>query len=970
MASSPSAIEITQQKKEVKGIVTDESGQSLPGVSVSIKGTNEGTNTDIDGKWVLDVLPTDILEFSFMGMKDQFIKVGDKLSINVILVEDRESLDEVIVTAYGTQKKGSVAGSVSVVKNDEIANVAVAGIGQMLQGKTSGVDIVASSGNPGASAKIVIRGSGSISAGTDPLVIVDGMPINGGLNSINGNDIESISTLKDASAVALYGAKAANGVLLVTTKQGKAGDMKVNFSTTYGFVDALLANYDMMSSKELLDYQKDIMHGGHGGYYKDNQAKLDELAAINTDWKDELLQTGIVKTYNLSVAGGTEKAHFYLGLNNYDEEGVIKKVYFKRKGLTFNADMEGTDWLTVGVNLNVSATESREARSSRNALNPFQAVYGMLPFETMYNEDGSYNKTSQSVNPIENTVNCPSITNKINFNGSVWTKIKLTKDLNLTSRMGATRVNYKWKTMYKRGSHFYQAVHSDQAYENYSEKTTYLANSMLDYSKTFNDIHDLSLKAIVETQKFENDQVRISAKNFPSAKLDYLASAAEPIKAYSSLSEWALMSYMFNAKYVYDSKYIADVSVRRDGSSRFGRDTQYGTFWSVGTAWNMHKESFIQDIDLINRLSLRGSIGTSGNDNIGYYDHLALVGFGKYNGQSAAAITNLGNADLKWETTLQASFGVDFSIMNDRISGSLEVYQKNTKDLLLAAQLSRTTGFSSITKNIGEITNTGIEFMINATVIKMDDFSWDLGFNIYHNKSVVDKLFKGNDIKTGYNILRENEEMYAYYMVRYAGINPDNGNPQYYNKNGEVTDNYSSDDRVLMDKSPFPDFAGSINTEFKYKGFSLGANFYIKQGNYMYNIASSATHTVNDEWSNLSRDLIGNVWTKPGDNAKYRGINSKELNSCDLYLEDASYVRLRDLKFSYSLPSSILKKINVDKLSFSVRGHNLWTYAPNFTGPDPEIGDGGESDVSGFGTVYDYSYPSTKSITFGIELTF
>jgi len=957
------------QSKQVTGTVTDMSGLGLPGVSVSIKGTTDGANTDIDGKWALNAKPTDILVISFIGMKTQEIKVGNKTSFTTKLEEDRVAVEEVMVVAYGTQKKGSVAGSVSVVNTEKISDVSVASVDQMLQGKTSGVDIVATSGNPGATAKVVIRGTGSISGSTDPLYVVDGMPINGGMNSVNPNDIASVSTLKDASAVALYGAQAANGVILITTKKGKKGDMKITYSGTYGKVDALVANFNQMNSSELLNYQKNFVKGGDGFTSTDAQYKA--LEAINTDWKDELLQQGTVQTHNLSVRGGSDKAHFYLGVNNYDEQGVIKKVYFKRNGVTFNADMQGRKWLKVGTNLNIQSTESREARSSRNALNPFNYIYGAQPFEKMYNDDGSFNPTSATVNPLEDITNNGSLSRRTNFMGSAYSNITINKDLSLLSRVGVSRLIYENETFTRLGSHLAKAIGESGKREYYRRYTTYLVNSVLSYNKTLDDIHDFSAKGIVEYQKYDQRRAYLNGSNFASALLDNLASAAKAKDVSSDVSEWSLMSYMANLKYVYDEKYVADLSLRRDGSSRFGTENKYGNFWALGLAWNAHKESFIEDIDAINQLKVRASIGTSGNLPSGNYDHMLLVGYSdSYNDLPAGSLSSFGNPNLKWETTTQTSLGVDFSLFNDRISGTFEVYNKKTTDLLLYSQLSRTTGFSSVLKNIGELSNKGIEFMINTTPIKTDDFQWDLGFNIFTNKTTIDKL-AGDDIKSGYNILKEGTEMYAYNMVRYAGVNPGTGQALYYTKDGKITDTYSSADRVVLDKSPFPDFTGNLNTEITYKGVSLGATFYFKQGHYIYNIASSSAHNPSNISNNKNRDLLTDSWRNTGDLTTYPvSATSTKLSSSTLFLEDASYVRLRDLKLSYALPTSLLKRFNIDRLAFSLRGHNLWTYAPNFDGPDPEIGDGGESDVSGFGTVYDYSYPSTASYTFGVEITF
>lgn len=958
---------VSAQSKQISGIVTDISGLELPGVSVSIYGSTEGTTTDLDGKWELMAKSDDIIVFSFIGMETRMIEVENQVIINIVLEDERVEVEEMVVTAYGLQKKASLVGAVGIVKRKDVSDIAVSNVEQMLQGKVSGVDITANSGIPGSNTRVIIRGMGSITATTNPLYVVDGVRVMYGNHTISPNDIESLSVLKDASAVALYGARGSNGVILITTKKGLRNETKVRYSGYYGIVNPLIANYNQMNSSEILRYQRDFLKAGVG--FNASEEEYKALEKINTNWKDEIIQKGSVESHSVSVSGGGEDIHFYLGYNHYNEKGILKDVYFKRDGVVFNADHSQLEWLKLATNMNLQTSDNRTARTSRNTLNPFYYIHSGFPYETMYNNDGSYNKTSFTVNPVENTVNNPRLNSYINFVASFNADIRIYHDLHLVSRLGLSRHMAEKSSHTRKGSHLSDIV-GDSKWDKYTRFSTYSINQGLVYKKTFDFVHNVVAKGILEYQEYDSKESHLAGKNFPSSLLNNLVSAAEPTAARTTINEWNVMSYMINVNYDYDDKYITELSLRTDGSSRFGKDHKYGKFWALGLAWNIHKEDFLQDVYFLNKLKLRGSLGTSGNDQIGYYDHLPSFSYGTYNNNPAGILTNIGNPDLRWESTSQISTGLDFALFDDRVYGTVEFYSKITNDLLLDVGLAPTTGFGSQRRNVGELSNMGFEFTLNAIPIETEDFYWNIGLNLFTNKSVVNKL-AGDDIKSGYNILRAGEDMMSYYLVRHAGVNPATGVELYYTKDGKITNKWSDENKVIIDKTPFPDYSGNISNEFNYKGLGLSFNFYFKQGNYIYNAAASATHNPSTSNYNLSKDMLYKSWQKPGDITSYPKVGeSANSSSSTLFLEDASFLRLRDLNLSYSLPSSLLRKMHIDNLTFSLKGHNLWTYAPNFTGPDPEVGAGGESTSSSFGTVYDYTYPATSSYTFGLELTF
>lgn len=961
---------ISAQTRVITGTVTDaKDGSTLPGVSVKVKGTDQGAVTGMDGKYEVKApAAATHLIFSFIGMEEKEVKIGKSNVMNVKLSTSSEELDEVVVVAYGAQKKGSVAGAVSVVGEKELENIQTGDVTQALQGKAAGVDVVANSGAPGSAAKVVIRGIGSINAGSSPLYVLDGIPLGASMNAINPNDIASISVLKDASAVALYGARAANGVVLLTSKKGEKGKLTVTYKGTYGFSDALFANYDMMNTEELLRYQKNILKAGPG--FSATEAEYAELSKTNVNWKDEILQRGFKQRHDLSFNGGNDKSKYYISFNKYNEDGVVKHYYFDRIGATVNASYQGKPWLKIGSNMSVQSTKSRGGRSSRNALNPFQAIYDMFPFDPIKNPDGTWNTTRKTVNPLETMENNPSEESYINLMGSAFAIIDINKDFKLTSRIGS---NYRLlETSYyvKQGSHLAIAINEDFKRERINRYSRSFANSVLEYNKTFNGIHEVSAKLGGEYQYDERIYKVLEGKDFPTPSLSTLENAAKPTKAESSIVEGAILSAFTNMKYIYDSKYVVDFSLRRDGSSRFGTDNKYGTFWATGLAWNASKEEFISNISQINNLKVRFSVGTSGNDRIGDYAYMDLIKFGKYDSKPAAVATQVGNPELKWETTTQYSTGIDFSLFNDRVSGSVDLYKKITNDMLFSSQLSRTTGFSSVMRNIGSMENKGIELVINTIPYEQEDFKWELGVSYFANRSEITKLYKGDDVETGISILREGEPLFAYYMNRYAGVHPASGEPLYYTKDGKITNKQDDEDRVVLDKTPFAKFAGNISTGLTYKGLRLDCNFYYKYGNYIYNLVAGAVEDPSNSQGNVSRKLF-DAWQKPGDITTIaKPSESTQTYVTDQYLQDASYIRLRDLTLSYSLPERLVKKAKLTKLTFSATGHNLWIYCPNYTGPDPEVGSGGESSFGDYGTTYDYTYPAVRSFTFGVELTF
>lgn len=899
-------------------------------------------------------------------------------------------VDEIVVVAYGSAKKSSLTGSVDIVKADQLVKVPVTSFDQALQGKSAGVQVTAATGRPGSKANIKIRGTSSISAGSDPLYVIDGVPMSSSdFASINANDIEYMSILKDASATAIYGSRGSNGVILVTTKKGKTGKTTFNIRAQYGISTKTSDDLNLMNAQEKLTYERQLGsgYGATGGANGGPMTDAEIAAHRNTDWYDEIFRTGATQLYELNISGGSEKTKFYISGQYYDQDAIVPGSYLNRGTARINVEHTVSDRVKIGVATSAGISKEGLLRTDRNALNPFNYVYSANPYDAPYNEDGTYNTDitvgGVALNIFENIENNPNYINRLKLMGAFNLEWKIWDEIKYVTVAGVDfnqAIQYQYNKPESQLSGILNPNPDDpKGYrnDNFTQRATWLWTNMLAYEKTFNQVH--SVKAVVgmEAQASQYKRINAFVEGFPTGKLDAITIGSTNKGVLGNTTDWRMLSYLGSAGYTYDDKYIIDAAVRRDGSSRFGADNQFGTFWAVGLGWNMERERFLEDVEWLTRLKLRGSVGTSGNNNIGDYAAQGVYGYGSYNGASTAYPGRLPNPNLSWEKSMQSSVGLEASFFDSRLNVTFDLYKRKTTDLLLATRLSMTSGFSSRIDNVGEMQNKGYELAISGDIIRTNDWTFSLNGMISQNKNKVEKLYKGNDIMIGWNsLVSEGLPINVYKMVRWAGVNPANGDALYYTKDGDITNVYNSDDAVVLDgKTPDPKYFGSFGARLAYKGIELSGDFYFSGGNYIYNHINYFTQSDGSMMDqNLDRKLLYDQWTKPGDvtNIPEQRLNNNTQPSTR-YLEDGSYLRLRNVTLAYTLPKRWLKPLRMENLRVYAQGLNLFTIT-NFSGMDPEVGDspstGAAATAGPAASVLDFSFPAARTVMFGVEISF
>ncbi|MFN3555321.1 MAG: SusC/RagA family TonB-linked outer membrane protein [Bacteroidales bacterium] len=962
----------------VRGTVTSaEDGMSLPGVTVMVQGTTTGATTDFNGNFELRASSNAVLVFSFMGMQTLQEPVNGRSVINVSLSSAMVGLEEVVVMAYGARRRGAITGSVDVVDAQAIEQIPIASFDQILQGKSAGMQVTAASGRPGSSALVRVRGLGSISANNQPLYVIDGVPITVAENfasfaTLNPNDILSVSVLKDASATSLYGSRAANGVVMITTKRGEAGKTRFNFRHQTGVSTRTSGRFEMMNAREKLQYEKQMGIGLGATLTNEEIQQWD----VNTNWADKFMDRGITQSYELSASGGTDQTRVYLSGQYFDHEGIVKGTYLERYTGRLNVDHRISERFDIGANLTIGHSTEGIVRSDRNVLNPFFSSYIYNPYEALYLEDGSYNFNFDSgINTFEHIEMNPRYDENIKALGNAFMSFRIMPQLTFRSTIGGD-FDENLRYQYNKPESGLSQLLGGAGYRNdsYNRYFTTLFTNTLTYDAYLSELHRLRVLGGSEYQRYTYKGFTAEGSGFSTGRIDAMGTAAVPEGVAGGTSEWVLMSYLSQISYEYDQTYFVDLSFRTDGSSRFGEDQRWGNFWAVGAGWNIEQMDFMSNVELVNNLKLRSSVGTSGNFAIGNYAWQGVYSYGSYNGQSTSFQARLGNPSLTWERNFSMGAGIDYALWNNRITGAIDWYSRTTSDLLLAAQLSRTSGFTSRTENIGEMRNRGFEFSANVAVLESPDWRVNLGGSFSTNKNEVLSLYQGNDINVGWNnIISEGKPIYSYKMVRWAGVNPLNGDRLYYNANGDITNVYNPDDAVILDKTPMPDYFGAVNASVGYKGFDLSASFYYSIGNWVYNHVSY--FTMGDGSANFrtnqNRKILTDQWLHPGDITDVPRLSpSNNAQLSDRFLEDASYLRLRNLTLSYNLPANLLSSLRMSTARLYVQGQNLWTLTA-FTGFDPELGNAPAGMGSGpEGAVHDFNFPAARTVTFGVDIGF
>jgi len=971
------------QVNTISGTVTSsEDGIGIPGVSVSVKGTTIGTVTNIDGSYQLNV-PEDgqFLVFSFVGMKTEEVAIGSQTIVNVSLSPETIGVDEVIVTAYGMTSREAKTGSVGTVSGDKIAEAPVVSVDKALNGKIAGVSVTSNSGQPGAHSDIRIRGTSSINAGNNPLWVVDGIPVVTGntndflntgnaLASLNPNDIESITVLKDAAAASIYGSRAANGVVLITTKSGRDGKTTISARAKYG--TSWLANdndFGIMNAEQLLQYQRDAVYNAGGDpddptstYYRPKEL----LSRPLTNWMDHLTRYGKIQEYEVNASGSNAKGRYYTSLNYNSTDGVFYGVGLDKITGRLNADYKLTDKLESGGRVNLTYQDGMDVpMQSLYYSNPVFAGMMILPWTPAYTDEGEHN-----VDITENSNTNPRATAKYDdqwgksyqLMGNIYLQWKPVNQVTLKTTNAIETIHGEgrryWSPETNEGEATLQTTMSK-----YQRLTT---SNTAEYKDVFLDDHSVRVLLGQEAMKHSSTYQYVYAPGV-NPDIPYVQTGTPgSIEAEQGESTRTLLSFFGMVDYNYASKYFIQASMRTDGSSLFGSNTQWGTFYSVGLSWNIHNESFMDNISFIDLLKLRGSYGLSGNNNISPYQAYGVYASAAYNGATGMLPSSPENPNLSWEKNGAWNVGLDFTFLKD-LSGSIDVYKRKTTDMLLDKNVPQTTGFSTNFLNIGSLDNRGIEIQLDYEILNTRDLVWTVGGNISFNKTKILELGDNEEIAySGDSRLRHivGESLFTYRLYDYAGVDPTNGEALWYDEAGNISNDYNKA-AYNYDYSPEPKYTGGLNTNLSWKGVSLGAFFEFKGGNHVLMIEKRYLSSDGGQMNNNQLREATNYWKQPGDtgvNPKPVAGNASNSNSFSStrYLQKGDFLRVKDVTLSYAFPTSLVEKMNIGGLKFYVSAQNIFTFH-DVDWWDPERG----IDGIGYGI-----YPMTKAVTAGIDLSF
>ena len=982
------------QTKVSGTVFSQDDGQPIIGAAVKVDGTSAGMLTDVNGRFSL-TLPEgkNQITVSYLGYESQTVKA--KNGMRIFLKGDAKVLDDVIVVGYGVQRREAKTGSIATVSGEEITDLPATSLDKMLGGKLAGVMITQNSGQPGSSSSIRVRGTSSINAGNNPLYVVDGIPMlshdeyemvneNGAnpLTTINPDDIESITVLKDAAAASVYGSRAANGVILITTKSGKEGKSMFTVRAKYGV--SSLANdndFGVMTGQQLLQYQRDaVINAGKdpddptagASYYRPYEL----LNREQTNWMDHFTRLGKTQEYEITMSGGSAKTKYYNSLSYHKTEGVFHGIDFQRMQGRVNVDHEINSKLTTGTRINLGYTESNDVpMQSLYYSNPAFAGMTILPWTPKYDEKGNFNS-----NIPENSNSNPRATaayddqwQKTYFvNGNMYLQWKPIKQLTLKTTNAAELKFIESRRYWSNEAHNYAAGYPMLQMID-SQRRNLTTSNTATWEDTYAEKHYLRVLLGQEASHYHYQYMYAMAENL-NPQIPYLVSgdsSGYPVEDYymnrTMLSWFGILDYNF------DSRYYLQASIRTDGSSRFGSNHRWGTFWSVGASWNAHNEAFMKNINWIDVAKLRVSYGVNGNDDIDDYMQYGTYTSSIYNGITGLRPSTPANPDLSWEKNYAWNVGIDFRFLK-RFSGSIDVYSRKTTDMLLDMPQSSTSGFDTATTNVGKMRNTGIEFQLDADIINKGDWKWTVGFNIAHNKSKILEL-TGQENEDGTpemmaysedSRLRHivGESLFTFWLRDYAGVNPVNGEALWRTEDGELTNNFN-DAAYVKSGSPEPTYTGGIHTNVSWKGLSLSVVGEFKGGNKVLIIENRYLTSDGNQMSMNQQKNALDYWKKPGDT----GCNPKPIagNTTNSYnygsnrfIEKGDYFRIKDITLSYQLPQTILNKVGLKSTRVYASGLNVYTFHDvNFW--DPERG----VDGMGYGI-----YPVSKSFIVGLDLTF
>lgn len=1010
------------QEKEISGYVTDANSLSLPGVTVALKNTTQGTQTDFDGKFTIKAAPDDILVFTFLGFKSQEIKVGNQSNLTIQLLDESVGLDEIVIVAYGTQKQRAVVGAIGKVSSEVLEKQQATSVISALQGSVPGVSVINSSGQPGESPTIRVRGIGSINASASPLIIVDGVPYNGNINSISSDQIESMNVLKDAASTALYGSRGANGVIVIKTKSGKRNTpAQVSFRVSSGISSDAVKTHDVLGTNDYVKYlweaRKNTFQYVQGqtaenaannastglisalGYNPyntsniiDSNGQLNPEAQLNweTNWKDELFKSQSFRNeYNFNVSGGSENTTYFLSGNYLNQDGLVKTSKFERSTFRLNIDTKVNNWLEVGSN--VAYTASRQnfpVQSGSSFTSAMSWIYAMPSVYPVYrrNPDGSlvagnifdYGNTTQLVNGVrplmsgDNAVgslyNDQNRNNRSNVNLNGYAKFLLTDNLSFKTNLAYENYNYDsneyTNSIYGQAS----SVNGRVSREKTSTKTINFINA-LRYDNTFGD-HTIGVDAIYEAYQSKNDLFTASSTGFlPGVTVIGGGTTPESINGY--VLEDRLNSFLGRISYDFSNKYFLEASYRRDGSSRFSQDVRWGNFYSVGASWIISDENFLKDSSFLNLLKLRTSYGELGNNQTSsYFPYIQSfeTGYSQLD-NPGVLLGDRVDKNLTWEKTASFNIGLDFSFFNNRLEGSVDYYNKSSIDLLYNVPTPSSTGNTSVLTNAGSLRNYGLEVSLTSHNIKGENFSWDTSLNFSLDRNKITELTQDSFI-TGLNRWEVGRSLYDFYLRDYAGVDPNDGYAMWYkdvvDANGavtgkETTKNYDEATRYY-NKSALPTIIGGLTNSIQFKRFDLSTLFNFSLGSYIYD-ADYASLMGGISRGRQSSPDIENRWTKPGDITNVPVLlnstnNFAATSSRFLYKND--YLRLKALTLGYSLPIQNIHKLKIKQARIYLQADNLVTFQSH-KGIDPEQSINGTTN---------FRTPLSRTVTLGFNLNF
>ncbi|MBR8537209.1 TonB-dependent receptor [Carboxylicivirga sediminis] len=1014
---------VLAQTTNVTGTVTDATdGSPIPGVSVFVKGTTIGTVTTPDGTYTLSV-PNDApaVVFSFVGMTTQEIAYTGQTVINAAMQSDAVDVDEVIVVAYGTAKKSSFTGSASNVKTEKILSSKTESVDKALAGKVSGVRVASTTGDPGASGEIQIRGIGSISGSTQPLYVIDGVPVTTGdfgarvssniLSTINPDDIESMTILKDAAAASLYGSRAANGVVIITTKKGKSGDTRFNLKVSQGWSEMATDSYKMMSGVDYAQYHKAALEGyylqgekalvpGQPNYgdatiqadakawaeskYMDPSWSYVSEERNGADWRDIIYDGGSDQDYQFSASGGNEKTDFYASVGIKKVEGIVRNRNFDRYSTTLNVNNKARKWLDLSFKTQLSYTE-QEGRGDQSdqgqgisTASPLSMLYSSNPTMDAYNEDGTLNMDASFNARVQNPIHAlspkeASVTNKTyRALNNIAAKVQILPELSFKSTNSVDYVSVKSFNYWGPNS-IDGASLNGLGEKQDNEVITMTSTNMFNYMKTFNEVHNVNGLLGFEVQDYKNNYVFASASDYSTDKLPELGNA-QPREVSSGFYNRFMISYIGNVNYNYADKYYLAASVRSDESSQLGADNRQGTFYSGSASWRFSQEDFFKN-EIITDGKVRFSYGTNGALPTGSYSHLGLYYFGgAYGGAPAIYLDQVANNDLGWEKSQNINLGLDLTFFQ-RFTFTAEYFNKYTKDLLLNVPASYLTGVSSSLQNYGEISNSGLEFEFHGQDVLKSQVRWDVDLSLATLKAKVEKLPGGEDIILGDGNLylyRENEDLYTFYLPTYVGVDPQSGLGQFLiDPSKPATDDnmtyvYSEAGRGPQGAS-YPTISGGFSNTFTWKGISLNVLMTYQFGGQLFDYPGYFSHHdgVRNFSFNLHEDVAGNYWQKPGDVVDNpRPVIGSSLRSdrwSTRHLHSTDHIRLKEVSLNYNLPKDWYQKIGVDNVSVSFNVNNLaYLYAAT---KDMEL----EVSLNGYRTV---DTPLARTYSFGVNVGF